>query len=98
MVAALPSGARALSDWYSDADAAAAWLLRRTVRNHPERVATLIDARTAETPSGSPVYVVEYTLEAPGYGITHHLCALTVARAESHVTLSYRVPASQWQS
>lgn len=96
VVAALPTGARALSDWYPDAEAAASWLLKRTVRNHPERVATLIDARDTETPSGSPLYIIEYTVEAPGYGSTHHLCALSVASAESHVTLSYRMPVSQW--
>ena len=76
----------------------AAWLLRRTVRNHPERSANLIEARTTATLSGAPVYVIEYTVDAPGYGATHHLCALSVARSESHVTLSYRVPEARWRA
>lgn len=29
-------------------------------------------------------------------GTTHHLCALGVARSESLVTLSYRVPEERW--
>ena len=98
VVAALrdSEGRSGLPDWYRDPAAAGDWLIRRTLYRAPERRASLIDARTARTPSGSQLYLIEYTVEAPSDGQVHSLVALGVTRSESFVTLSYRVPADRW--
>ena len=87
-----------LRDAYPDAQAAADYLLKRTVYRDSRRSAALVDAHAALTPSGATVYVIEYTVDATaaGYGRTHHLCALGVANLETLVTLAYRVPAGRW--
>ena len=98
VVGELGAGVRKLSDWYSDADSAADWLVRRSSGRGVSATASLLDARQSVTPSGAPVYLVEYTVDAPGYGTVHHLSAFAVTRAESHVTLSYRVPEARWRA
>lgn len=95
VVGALPAGATLRSAFGEPADAA-----KKLLRLTRGGTAALVDARAVRSASGAVLYLIEYTVDAPGAPEQAHvLCALAAGGAQQQqqlFTLTYRSPASRW--
>ena len=98
VVGGLPPGST-LRSAFGDPEVAAERLLRLTLGAAASgRTTQLLSAREASSRSGTPLYVLEYTVDVGGVGASgqqHVLCALAARRGQLF-TLSYRAPARRW--